>query len=154
MNINIIKNIVQNYKWATISDIEEIIEFIIKRKTKELGIEIEFDITYDEGAVVKSERTEDGKLQLQIGILPFYEVREKQEKNEEFGTIEERKEFIELILSTFHELRHIEQINNIIDNPTYNENNFKIPMVIVSISQATGPKTTTNKRSNPAKARR
>ena len=131
MNINPIKNIVQNYKWATNLDIEEIIEYIITKKTNELGIEIEFYITYDEGAVVKNERTEDGKLQLQIGILPFYEVREKQEKNEEFGTIEERKEFIELILSTFHELRHIEQINNVIDNPTYNENNFKITRELI-----------------------
>lgn len=131
MDINIIKILVQNYKWVTIDDIEEILNFIAKKQMLELGIGIVFEIEYDEGGIVKNQRSSDGKLQVEIGILPFYKARESKEINQEIGTIEERKEFIELVLSTFHELRHVEQINNIIDNPVYNEINFKITRELI-----------------------
>lgn len=131
MDINIIKILVQNYNWATNEDIEEILKYIVRKHTLELGTEVVFNIEYEEGAAVKNQRTDDGKLQLEVGILNFYNARERKEMNQEYESDEERKEFIELILSTYHELRHIEQINNIIDNPVYNEMNFKITRELI-----------------------
>ena len=104
----LIKSIVQNYEWATIEDVEEVLCLIAKNKMNEYGIDIIFNVEYDEGGRVISERSDDGKIQVEIGILPFYTI------------LEEKKEFIELILQTFHELRHVIQINNMIDNPILN----------------------------------
>ena len=44
----------------------------------------------------------------------------------EVSPIEERKEFIELILATHHELRHVKQNDNLQDNPISNEDNIKM----------------------------
>lgn len=43
----------------------------------------------------------------------------------------ERKEFIELILVTFHELRHVKQNDNIQDHPILNEETYKMTREIV-----------------------
>lgn len=131
MNVDTIKILVQNYKWATIDDIEEILHFIAKKQMTELGIDIIFEIEYDEGGMVKTERTFDGKLQVEIGILPFCRAREEKESNLETESIDEKKEFIELVLQTFHELRHVVQINNIIDNPVFNEETFKMTRELI-----------------------
>ena len=126
MDADIIKLLVQNYKWATTDDIEEILHFIAREQMNKIRKSIVFEIEYDEGGKVKNERTLDGKLQVEIGILPFCKSRDDEESKLLTDSVEERKEFIELILQTFHELRHIYQINNIIDNPVFNEENFKI----------------------------
>ena len=124
MDVDIIKRIVQNYEWATIEDIEEVLNFIAKYKMNELGFDIVLETIYDEGGVLKQERTSDGKMQVEIGILPLYNIKEQKSFNLENNDCDEKKEFIELILQTFHELRHAEQTNNIIDNPIFNQENF------------------------------
>ena len=131
MNADVIKILVQNYKWATIDDIEEILHFIVRKRINELGFDIDFEVVYDEGGMLKSERTSDGKLQLEIGILPFCKAREDKEINLEIDSLDEKKEFIELILQTFHELRHIVQINSIIDNPIFNEETFRMSRELI-----------------------
>ena len=116
----LIKSIVQNYEWATIEDVEEVLCLIAKNKMNEYGIDIIFNVEYDEGGRVISERSDDGKIQVEIGILPFYTAKENKTLDSEESILEEKKEFIELILQTFHELRHVIQINNMIDNPILN----------------------------------
>lgn len=44
----------------------------------------------------------------------------------EVSPVEERKEFIELILATFHELRHVKQNDNIQDHPISNGDTQKM----------------------------
>lgn len=120
------KLIVQNYNFATTDDIESVLSFIANKKKVELGIDFHFNITLDEGGRVLDERSNDGKLQLDIGLSQLYDIHEQKYLTGECDVLEERKIFIEAILSTFHETRHIEQINNIIDNPVYTDENYKM----------------------------
>ena len=106
-----IKLIVQNYNFATIDDIEEILKFIANRKKELLGTDFTFNITLDDGARVLDERDELGRLQVNVGLSNLYDIYEEKYLNTEYDVLEERKIFIETILSTFHELRHVEQIN-------------------------------------------
>lgn len=76
MDNYVVKSIVQNYQWATIEDVEEVLCLIAKNKMNEYGIDIIFNVKYDEGGRVMSERSDDGKIQVEIGILPFYTAKE------------------------------------------------------------------------------
>lgn len=120
MDSYVIKSIVQNYQWATMEDIEEALCLIVKNKMNEFGIDIIFNIEYDEGGRIISERSYDGKIQVEVGILSFLTAKENKTLDSEESILEEKKEFIELMLQTFHELRHVIQINNMIDNPILN----------------------------------
>lgn len=126
MDIEIIKNKVQNYGLCSIEEIEEILSFIVDRKKKELGIEFEFETVYDDGGRVKTERTEEGHQQVEIGELELATIKGDRELGLEVDTVEERKEFIELILQTFHELRHVKQNDNITDHPVLNDETLKM----------------------------
>ena len=106
-----IKLIVQNYNFATIDDIEEILKFIVNKKKNFLGTDFSFNTTSDDGARVLDERDEFGRLQVNVGLSKLYDIQEEKYLNTEYNSLEERKVFIETILSTFHELRHIEQIS-------------------------------------------
>lgn len=117
MDKNAIKAIVQNYQWSTMDDIEEVLQFIADSKMNELGADIVFETQYEEGGQVSSERTADGKQQVGIGILPLSTIKTDKELGLETDPLEERKEFIEVILQTFHELRHVKQNHDMIDNP-------------------------------------
>ncbi len=126
MDIEYIKNKVNNYETCSIEEIEEIINFIVNTKKKELNINFEFEIVYEDGGKVNSERSIDGLQQLEIGDYPLAEIKGDKELGLEVDPLEERKCFIELILQTFHELRHIKQNNDIIDNPVLNEETLKM----------------------------
>ena len=126
MNIEYIKSKVNNYKSCSIEEIEEIINFIVYTKKKELGINFEFELVYDEGGRIKGERSKDGYQQLEIGEWPLAEIKNNKELGIKVDSAEERKCFIELILQTFHELRHIKQNNDIQDNPILNEETLKM----------------------------
>lgn len=117
MDKNAIKAIVQNYQWSTMDDIEEVLQYIANSKMNELGADIVFETLYEEGGQVSSERTADGKQQVGIGILPLSTIKTDKELGLETDPLEERKEFIEVILQTFHELRHVKQNHDMIDNP-------------------------------------
>ena len=91
-----------------------------------MGINFEFEIVYDEGGRIKGERSIDGSWQLEIGELPLAEIKNNKELGIKVDSDEERKCFIELVLQTFHELRHIKQNNDIQDNPIFNEETSKM----------------------------
>lgn len=152
MDIESIKNKVNNYESCSIDDIEEILNFIVERKKQELGIDFEFETIYDTGGCVKSDRTPDGLQQVEIGYQNIVEMKDNKEMKRlaELGQIEieteipevlpteERKEFIELILATFHELRHVKQNDNIQDHPISNEETQKMTREIVINRSFTG----------------
>ncbi len=141
MDIESIKNKVNNYESCSNDDIEEILNFIAERKKQELGIDFEFEaVFYDTGAFVSKDRTVDGLQQVEIGCQNIHEMKEHKEMKQlaeagkldfdieipEVSPIEERKEFIELILSTFHELRHVKQNDSIQDHPISNRDTQKM----------------------------
>ena len=139
MDIESIKDKVNNYEFCSADDIEEILNFIAERKKQELGIDFEFEVIYDTGAFVSNERTIDRLQQVAIGYQNIRDMKEYKEMKQladagqidfdieipEISPIEERKEFIELILATFHELRHVKQKDNIQDHPILNEETQK-----------------------------
>lgn len=140
MDIESIKNKVNNYESCSNDDIEEILNFIAERKKQELGIDFEFETIYDTGAYVSKDRTVDGLQQVEIGYQNIRDMKEYKEMKQladagqvdfdieilEVSPIEERKEFIELILATFHELRHVKQNDNIQDHPISNGDTQKM----------------------------
>lgn len=126
MNIEYIKSKVNNYESCSIEEIEEIINFIINMKKKELGINFEFEIVYDDGGRIKEERSANGYQQLEIGEWSIAEIKNNKELGIKVDSAEERKCFIELVLQTFHELRHIKQNSDIQDNPILNEETLKM----------------------------
>lgn len=152
MDIESIKNKVNNYESCSIDDIEEILNFIVERKKQELGIDFEFETIYDTGGCVKPDRTPEGLQQVEIGYQNIVEMKDNKEikRLAELGQIEidteikevlpteERKEFIELILATFHELRHVKQNDNIQDHPISNEETKKMTREIVINRSFTG----------------
>ena len=152
MDIESIRNKVNNYESCSIDDIEEILNFIVERKKQELGIDFEFETIYDTGGCVKPDRTPDGLQQVEIGYQNIVEMKDNKEMKrlKETGQIdvdteipevlptEERKEFIELILATFHELRHVKQNDNIQDHPISNEETQKMTREIVINRSFTG----------------
>ena len=152
MDIESIKNKVNNYESCSIDDIEEILNFIVERKKQELGIDFEFETIYDEGGHVKPDRTPNGLQQVEIGYANIAEMKDNKEmkRHAELGQIEieteipevlpteERKEFIELILATFHELRHVKQNDNIQDHPVSNEETRKMTREIIINKSFTG----------------
>lgn len=152
MDIEYIKNKVNNYESCSIDDIEEILNFIVEQKKQELGIDFEFETIYDTGGCVKPDRTPEGLQQVEIGYQNIFEMKENKEMKRlaELGQIkieteisevlptEERKEFIELILVTFHELRHVKQNDNIQDHPISNEETKKMTREIVINRSFTG----------------
>lgn len=125
MDIESIRNKVNNYESCSIDDIKEILNFIVERTKQELEIDFEFEIVHDMGGSVK--RTPDGLYQVEIGSENITEMKFNKELKRlretgqidinteipEVLSIEERKEFIELILVTFHELRHVKQFDSI-----------------------------------------
>lgn len=135
-----IKSKVNNYESCSIDDIEEILNYIVERKKQELGIDFEFETIYDTGGCVRPDRTEDGLQQVEIGYQNIVDMKDNKEMKRlaelgqidiedeipEVSPIEERKEFIELILATHHELRHVKQNDNLQDNPISNEDNIKM----------------------------
>ena len=126
MDINYIKDKVNNYEFCDIEEIEDIIKFIIDQTKEKLNINFEWEIVYDEGGRVKFERSSQGYLQLEIGEWALAEIKNNKELGIEVSKEDERKEFIELILQTFHELRHIEQFYNMQDCPIENEDTLKM----------------------------
>lgn len=132
MNIEYIKNKVNNFQNCSIEEIEEILNFIAERKRQELGIQFEFDTVYEDGGKVNpEERSAEGYLQVEIGEWALADIKGNKDLGEEIDPTEERKEFIELILQTFHELRHVKQYDNVIDHPVPNEENRKITREII-----------------------
>lgn len=116
-----IKNKVLNFADCSIEEIDEILNFIANRKREELGIKFEFQTVYDDGGRVKPERTQEGLQDVEIGEWPLASIKSDKELGVQTNSIDERKEFIELILQTFHELRHVKQNDNIQDHPIVNE---------------------------------
>lgn len=121
MDLNVIKLIVKNYEHATVEDIEKVIKYIANVKKQELGIDFVFETTLDDGAVLKNERTPDGRMQVEVGLSNLYDIDEARYLGIDYDKNKARGDFVETILSTFHELRHVEQRNNIEDNPLYND---------------------------------
>lgn len=138
MDIESIRNKVNNYESCSIDDVEEILNFIAERKKQELEIDFEFEIVHDRGGFARI--TPDGLYQVEIGSEIITEMKFNKEfkRLRETGQIdidteipevlpiEERKEFIELILVTFHELRHIKQFDSIYDHPISNKETHKM----------------------------
>ena len=124
----IINSIVNDGQDYSIEDIEQVLNYIADEKRQELGNIFVVETTYDNGAQVKHERTEQGLLQIEIGYEEIYNILEQKELHK-YGLLDEsmiihndthndeRKAFIELILSLFHELQHVKQIDSI-TNPT------------------------------------
>ena len=108
-----IKSKVQNYADINIEGIEEIIQYIAQEKNKEIDEDIELEINYDDGGVVKEEKTEEGKRHVQIGIGSMADIKENKYLGLDADLVQERKEFIEATLQTFHELRHVKQYKDI-----------------------------------------
>lgn len=121
MDMKSIKNKVLNFADCSIEEIDEILNFIADRKREELGIDFEFQTVYDDGGRVKPERTQEGLQDVEIGEWPLASIKSDKELGVQINPIDERKEFIELILQTFHELRHVKQNDNIQDHPIVNE---------------------------------
>jgi len=135
-----IKNKVNNYESCSIDEIEEILNYIADRKRQELGIDFTFETISDTGGCVRSDRTQGGLQQVEIGYQNIVDMKDNKEMKRlaELGQIDidyeipevspmgERKEFIELILATHHELRHVKQNDNLQDNPISNEDNKKM----------------------------
>ena len=121
MDMKSIKNKVLNFADCSIEEIDQILNFIADRKREELGIDFEFQTVYDDGGRVKPERTQDGLQDVEIGEWPLASIKSDKELGVQTNPIDERKEFIELILQTFHELRHVKQNDNIQDHPIVNE---------------------------------
>ncbi len=121
MDIKSIKNKVLNFADCSIEEIDEILNFIADRKREELGIDFEFQTVYDDGGRVKPERTQEGLQDVEIGEWSLASIKSDKELGVQTNPIDEKKEFIELILQTFHELRHVEQNDNIQDHPIVNE---------------------------------
>lgn len=65
-------------------------------------------------------------MQAKVGLSNLYDIEELEYLEIDYDKSEKKKEFIEPILTTFHELRHIEQNNNMINNPVYNNENYKL----------------------------
>lgn len=137
MDINYIKNLVQTYNSASIDDIEEVIKYIITRENSRLGMDCNLSIEYEDGGSLREKTTQEDTYSLQIGINPLFEVKEKKEAiryniinvnfEEERELLKsEKQEFIELILQTFHELRHLEQMHNIIEHPVLTEDTLRM----------------------------
>ena len=133
----IVRDVLNNAKEYSIYDIEEVLNYIAQEKKKELGINFLFNTIYDEGACVKSERTKQGLLQVEIGYKDIYDIIESKELKklelpdakiaiQNISQLEERKVFIELILSVFHELRHVKQIDNITDHAVFNDDTIRM----------------------------
>ena len=121
MDMKSIKNKVLNFADCSIEEIDEILNFIADRKREELGIDFEFQTVYDDGGRVKPERTQDGLQDVEIGEWPLASIKSDKELGVQTNPIDERKEFIELILQTFHELRHVKQNDTIQDHPIVNK---------------------------------
>lgn len=121
MDMKLIKNKVLNFADCSIEEIDEILNFIADRKREELGIDFEFQTVYDDGGRVKPERTQDGLQDVEIGEWPLASIKSDKELGVQTNPIDERKEFIELILQTFHELRHVKQNDTIQDHPIVNK---------------------------------
>ena len=121
MDMKSIKNKVLNFTDCSIEEIDEILNFIADRKREELGIDFEFQTVYDDGGRVKPERTQEGLQDVEIGEWSLASIKSDKELGVQTNPIDERKEFIELILQTFHELRHVKQNDNIQDHPIVNE---------------------------------
>lgn len=121
MDMKSIKNKVLNFADCSIEEIDQILNFIADRKREELGIDFEFQTVYDDGGRVKPERTQEGLQDVEIGEWSLASIKSDKELGVQTNPIDERKEFIELILQTFHELRHVKQNDNIQDHPIVNE---------------------------------
>lgn len=121
MDMKLIKNKVLNFADCSIEEIDEILNFIADRKREELGIDFEFQTVYDDGGRVKPERTQDGLQDVEIGEWSLASIKNDKELGVQTNPIDERKEFIELILQTFHELRHVKQNDTIQDHPIVNK---------------------------------
>ena len=137
MDINHIKKLVQTYNSVSMEDIEEIIKYIIARENSKLGMECNLSIEYEEGGALHENNMLEDTYSLQIGINPLFEIKEKKAaisygiitiNSEEESKLlqDERQEFIELILQIFHELRHLEQMYNIIEHPILTEDTLRM----------------------------
>ena len=137
MDINHIKNLVQNYNLVSMDDIEQVIKYIVARENYRLMMECNLFIEYEDGGALREKNKQEDKYSLQIGINPLHEIKEKKEAirydiititSEEKRKLlqEEQEEFIELILQTFHELKHLEQIYNIVERPMLTDDTLKM----------------------------
>ena len=141
MDKKVIKGLADNYEYCSIEDIKDIIIYITEQKKQELGIDFEIEIDEaEEGACVCNQRTEKGLQKVVIGCKALADLKENKEKRTliEIGEIEnetpppevlpeeERKTYIELILSIYHEFRHVKQIDEIQDHPISNEETKKM----------------------------
>ena len=137
MNINNIKKIVQTYNLVSMEEIEEVIKYIIVRENSILGMKCNLSIEYEEGGALRDKAPLEDTYSLQIGINPLFAVKEKKEaisygiitvNSEEENKLlqDEKQEFIELILQIFHELRHLEQMYNIVERPILTEDTLRM----------------------------
>lgn len=53
-----------------------------------------FNVKYDEGGRVILERSDDGKIQVEIGILLFYTAKENKTLDSEESILEEKKNLL------------------------------------------------------------
>ena len=121
MTFENIKNKVNNFENCSIEEIDSILNFIAIGFRKKYNFDFDFTIEFEEGACVKHERNLNGLQQVEIGNMKLALIKTDKDLGLEVDLNEEKKEFVELILSTFHELRHVVQNYYIQDRPTQNE---------------------------------
>lgn len=121
MTFENIKNKVNNFENCSIEEIDSILNFIAIRFRKKYNFDFDFTIEFEEGACVKHERNLNGLQQVEIGNMKLALIKTDKDLGLEVDLNEEKKEFVELILSTFHELRHVVQNYYIQDRPIENE---------------------------------
>ncbi len=124
MDISTIKNSVQNFHNSSLEEIRDVLYFIADLYKSKYKFDFIFEIVYDEGGCVKSERSPEGLQQVEIGYSNLALLKMDKYLGLPIDTTEERKEFIELILQTFHELKHLMQNYFIYDNPKATEKNL------------------------------
>ena len=121
MTFENIKNKVNNFENCSIEEIDSILNFIAIGFRKKYNFDFDFTIEFEEGACVKHERNLNGLQQVEIGNMKLALIKTDKDLGLEVDLNEEKKEFVELILSTFHELRHVVQNYYIQDRPIENE---------------------------------
>ena len=118
-----IKNIVQHYQDMPEEEIEKILHYIKEQQEQELGANIELELDFVDGCMTYL--PENGQQKVVIDISKIYDLKNDKIFGLDVSSESEKAEFIDIVLGTFHELRHVKQYQDTMVNPVKNEDTIK-----------------------------
>lgn len=118
-----IRNIVQHYQDMPEEEIEKVLQYIKEQKEKELSANIELELDFVDGCMTYF--PENGQHKIVIDISGLYDLKNNKIFGLDVSSESEKAEFIDLVLGTFHELRHVKQYQDTIVNPIKNGDTIK-----------------------------